>query len=87
MPQDTYTPAQLEDEVQTLAENYRGAVSEIEDTREGIAQVQTTVDEINAKITPQLDLSKVIPLVLDFVNDPMVIISGGLDTASRTIRN
>ena len=84
---DTYTPSQLASEVQTLAENYRGAVSEIEDTREGIAQVQTTVNEINAKITPQLDLSKVIPLVLDFVNDPMVIISGGLDTASRTIRN
>ena len=84
---DTYTPSQLASEAQTLAENYRGAVSEIEDTREGIAQVQTTVDEINSKITPQFSLSQVIPLVLDFVNDPMVIISGGLDTASRTIRN
>ena len=56
-------------------------------TQAQVQTVQNTVDEINAKITPQLDLSKVIPLVLDFVNDPMVIISGGLDTASRTIRN
>ena len=56
-------------------------------TQAQVQAVQSTVDEINVKITPQLDLSKVIPLVLDFVNDPMVIISGGLDTASRTIRN
>ena len=56
-------------------------------TQAQVQAVQNTVDEINAKITPQLDLSKVIPLVLDFANDPMVIISGGLDTASRTIRN
>lgn len=56
-------------------------------TQAQVQAVQSTVDEINAKIAPQLDLSKVIPLVLDFVNDPMVIISGGLDTASRTIRN
>lgn len=56
-------------------------------TQAQVQAVQNTVDEINAKITPQLDLSKVISLVLDFVNDPMVIISGGLDTASRTIRN
>lgn len=56
-------------------------------TQAQVRVVQNTVDEINAKITPQLDLSKVIPLVLDFFNDPMVIISGGLDTASRTIRN
>ena len=83
---ETYTPAQLADETQALAENYRGAVSEIADTREGIAQVQETVDEINAKITP-VDLSNITPLVLDFVNDPIVIISGGLDTYSRTIRN
>ena len=56
-------------------------------TQAQVQAVQATVNEINAKITPQLDLLKVIPLVLDFVNDPMVIISGGLDTASRTIRN
>ena len=48
--------------------------------------IQDTVDEINAKITP-VDLSNVTPLVLDFVNDPIVIISGGLDTYSRTISN
>lgn len=56
-------------------------------TKEQVQAVQDTVDEINSKITPQFSLSQVIPLVLDFVNDPMVIISGGLDTASRTIRN
>ena len=83
---ETYTPAQLADETQILAENYLGAVSEIEDTREGIAQVQKTVDEINAKIVP-VDLSNVTPFVLDFVNDPIIIISGGLDTYSRTISN
>ena len=83
---ETYTPAQLADETQTLAENFVGASLEIEDTREGIAQVQATVDEINAKITP-VDLSQVVPLVLDFVNDDVTIISGGLDTYSRTISN
>ena len=83
---ETYTPAQLADETQTLAENYVGAALEIEDTREGIAQVQETVDEINAKITP-VDLSNVTPLVLDFINDDITIISGGLDTYSRTISN
>lgn len=56
-------------------------------TQAQVQTVQSTVDEINSKITPQFSLSQVIPLVLDFVNDPMVIISGGLDTASRTIRN
>jgi len=56
-------------------------------TQAQVQVVQDTVDEINSKITPQFSLSQVIPLVLDFVNDPMVIISGGLDTASRTIRN
>jgi len=56
-------------------------------TQAQVQAVQNTVDEINSKITPQFSLSQVIPLVLDFVNDPMVIISGGLDTASRTIRN
>lgn len=59
---NTYTPSQLASEVQTLAENYRGAVSEIEDTREGIAQVQTTVDEINSKIvTPKYQAKIVDP--------------------------
>lgn len=48
--------------------------------------IQNTVDEINAKITP-VDLSNVTPLVLDFVNDPIVIISGGLNSIERTISN
>jgi hypothetical protein len=56
-------------------------------TQAQVQAVKNTVDEINSKITPQFSLSQVIPLVLDFVNDPIVIISGGLDTASRTIRN
>jgi len=48
--------------------------------------IQNTVDEIHAKITP-VDLSNVTPLVLDFVNDPIVIISGGLNSIERTISN
>lgn len=48
--------------------------------------IQNTVDEINVKITP-VDLSNVTPLVLDFINDDITIISGGLDTYSRTISN
>lgn len=55
-------------------------------TQEQAQDIQDTVDEINAKITP-VDLSNVTSLVLDFVNDPIVIISGGLDTYSRTISN
>lgn len=55
-------------------------------TQAQVQAVQNTVDEINAKITP-VDLSNVTPLVLDFVNDDVTIISGGLDTYSRTISN
>ena len=56
-------------------------------TQQQAQTIITKVDNIDSKITPQFSLSQVIPLVLDFVNDPIVIISGGLDTASRTIRN
>ena len=56
-------------------------------TQSQAQDIQDTVDEINAKITPQFDLSQVVPLVLDFVNDDVTIISGGLDTYSRTISN
>lgn len=56
-------------------------------TQSQAQDIQDTVDEINAKITPQFDLSQVVPLVLDFVNDGVTIISGGLDTYSRTISN
>lgn len=49
--------------------------------------IQDTVDEINAKIVPQFDLSNVVPLVLDFVNDDITIISGGLNSIERTISN
>ena len=56
-------------------------------TQQQAQTIITKVDNIDNKITPQFSLSQVIPLVLDFVNDPIVIISGGLDTASRTIRN
>ena len=83
---ETYTPAQLADETQILAENYLGAVSEIEDTREGIAQVQETVDEINNKLISP-DLSNVEVYALDFVNDDVTIISGGLDGYKRRITN
>ena len=56
-------------------------------TQEQVAAVDAKLDEINAKITPQFTLSQVTPYVLDFVNDPIMIISGGLDTYSRTISN
>lgn len=48
--------------------------------------IQNTADEINAKITP-VDLSNVTPLVLDFINDDITIISGGLNSIERTISN
>ena len=48
--------------------------------------IQDTVDEINAKIIP-VDLSNVTPLVLDFINDDITIISGGLNSIERTISN
>lgn len=83
---ETYTPAQLADETQILAENYLGAVSEIEDTREGIAQVQETVDEINNKLISP-DLSNIGVYALDFINDDVTIISGGLDEYARRITN
>lgn len=55
-------------------------------TQAQVQEVKDIVDEINAKIIP-VDLSNVTPLVLDFVNDDVTIISGGLDTYSRTISN
>ena len=48
--------------------------------------IQDTVDEINAKTVP-IDLSSVGVKVLDFINDPVTIISGGLNTYERTISN
>lgn len=53
------------------------------------AQVDTLISIVNdfdEKVTP-VNLSTVEPLVLDFVNDDITIIHGGLDTFSRRISN
>lgn len=55
-------------------------------TKQQAENIQTTVDEINAKTEP-IDLSSVDVKVLDFINDPVTIISGGLNTYERTISN
>lgn len=55
-------------------------------TKQQAKNIQTTVDEINAKTVP-IDLASVDVKVLDFINDPVTIISGGLNTYERTISN
>ena len=53
------------------------------------AQAQTIInkiDAVDAKTEP-IDLSSVGVKVLDFINDPVTIISGGLNTYERTISN
>ena len=42
------------------------------------------LNEINTKIEP-LQLSNVNVFVADFINDPLYIISGSLDTSNRRI--
>ena len=44
MPNETYTPSQLAEEVQTLAENYIGAVIEIEEDKANIANAYTEAE-------------------------------------------
>ena len=44
------------------------------------------VDALDAKTEP-IDLSLVDVKVLDFINDPVTIISGGLNAYERTISN
>ena len=43
-----------------------------------------TLQQINAKIEP-IDLASVETAILDFVNDPITITSGGLDSYNRRI--
>lgn len=53
------------------------------------AQVNTIINKVNEfdeKVSP-VDLSSVTPLVLDFVNDNVTIIHGGLDPYNRIITN
>ena len=52
-------------------------------------QAQTIInkiDAVDAKTEP-IDLSSVDVKVLDFINDSVTIISGGLNTYERTISN
>lgn len=55
-------------------------------TKQQAQTIITKVDEINAKTVP-INLSSVGVKVLDFINDPVTIISGGLNTYERTISN
>ena len=55
-------------------------------TKEQVDVIIGKVTDFDEKVTP-LDLSAVEPLVLDFVNDDITIIHGGLDTFSRRISN
>ena len=43
-----------------------------------------TLQQINTKIEP-IDLTSVETAILDFVNDPITITSGGLDSYNRRI--
>lgn len=55
-------------------------------TKEQVNTIITAVNDFDAKVSP-VDLSAVVPLVLDFVNDDITIIHGGLDTYNRIISN
>lgn len=55
-------------------------------TKEQAQTIITKVDALDAKTEP-IDLSLVDVKVLDFINDPVTIISGGLNTYERTISN
>ena len=55
-------------------------------TKEQVNTIITAVNDFDAKVSP-VDLGAVTPLVLDFVNDDITIIHGGLDTYNRIISN
>ena len=52
MPNKTYTPSQLADEVQILAENYRGAANEIEENNELFDDIENAVAEKDGESKP-----------------------------------
>lgn len=60
-------------------------------TKQQAENIQDTVDEINSKVdsidskVEPLNLADVVDGVLDFVNDPITITSGGLDSTRRII--
>lgn len=53
-------------------------------TKGQVDNVQTTVNEINTKVTP-VGLSNVIVNVVDFIHDQVTITSGGLNSNERII--
>lgn len=55
-------------------------------TKQQANTIINKIDAVDAKIEP-IDLASVDVKVLDFLNDPMTIISGGLDSLERTISN
>lgn len=52
MPQPTYTPAQLADEVQNLAENYRGAVDEISTDNDIFDDISAAIQSKTGQVEP-----------------------------------
>ena len=55
-------------------------------TKQQAETIINKIDAVDAKTEP-IDLSSVGVKVLDFINDQVTIISGGLNTYERTITN
>lgn len=55
-------------------------------TKQQAKNIQNTVDEINAKTVP-VTLADIETYVLDFINDDIDIIQGGLNSYERVISN
>lgn len=55
-------------------------------TKQQAETIINKIDAVDSKTEP-IDLSSVDVKVLDFINDPVTIISGGLNTYERTISN
>ena len=55
-------------------------------TKEQVESINTNIASINDRLEP-IDLSSIDVLPMDFINDPITIISGGLSTYDRIISN
>lgn len=55
-------------------------------TKQQVENIQTTVNEINSKTVP-VTLADIETYVLDFINDDINIIQGGLNSYERVISN
>ena len=70
----TYTPSELADEVQTLAENYRGAVSEISTDNSIFAEISAAIQRRTGRVLPY-DKTEMADAI-----DNMVVISADPDS-------